>query len=168
MSDGIHQGSKLQRELPDVLLRFRRNPLALMCDIAEMYLKTVEVTKDRPYERSYENLLKQERVPTEYEFNLVFFGINCLRFQAQFVAQKHADNSRNEFPVAAEAVLKSTSCSFTKSWMRSKPTKECKPINGCQICPMFWKGYQPRLDQEKFALPVILLMNSCNTYIFSN
>ena len=55
MSDGIHQGSKLQRELPDVLLRFRRNPLALMCDIAEMYLKTVEVTKDRPYERSYEN-----------------------------------------------------------------------------------------------------------------
>ena len=26
-----------------------------MCDIAEMYLKTVEITKDRPYERSYEN-----------------------------------------------------------------------------------------------------------------
>ena len=33
---------------------------------------------------------------------------------------------------------------------------------------MFWKGYQPRLDQEMFALPVILLMNSCNSYIFSN
>lgn len=44
----------------------------------------------------------------EYEFNRVFFGINSLRFQAQFVAQKHADNSRNEYPVAAEAVLKST------------------------------------------------------------
>ena len=91
-----------------------------------------------------------------------------MRFQAQFVAQKHADNSRNEFPVAAEAVVKSTSCSFTKSWMRSKPTKECKPINGFQICLMFWKGYQPRLDQERFALPVILLMNSCNSHIFSN
>ena len=69
-----------------------------------------------------------------------FLVKNSLRCQAQFVAQKHADNSRNDFPVAAEAVLKSTSCSLTKSWMRSKPAQEYNPVNHFQICPMFWKG----------------------------
>ena len=69
-----------------------------------------------------------------------FLVKNSLRCQAQFVAQKHADNSRNDFPVAAEAVLKSTSCSLTMSWMRSKPAQEYNPVNHFQICPMFWKG----------------------------
>ena len=39
LNDLIHQGPKLQRELFDVLLRFRRQPVALVCDIAEMYLR---------------------------------------------------------------------------------------------------------------------------------
>ena len=38
-NDLNHQGSKLQRELFDVLLRFTRQPVALVCDIAEMYLQ---------------------------------------------------------------------------------------------------------------------------------
>ena len=56
----IYQGAKLQRELTDVLLRFRRNPVALtdvllrfrrnpvalMCDIAEMYLRIEVAPKD--------------------------------------------------------------------------------------------------------------------------
>ena len=38
LNDAIHQGPKLQRELFDVLLRFRRSPVAIACDISEMYL----------------------------------------------------------------------------------------------------------------------------------
>ena len=38
-SDIVLQGPKLQRDLFAVLLRFRRNPVALMCDIQEMYLQ---------------------------------------------------------------------------------------------------------------------------------
>lgn len=37
MNDVIHQGPELQRDLFEVLLRFRRFPIALVCDIAEMY-----------------------------------------------------------------------------------------------------------------------------------
>ena len=49
LNDAIHQGPKLQRESADVLLRFRRKPVALMCDIAEMYLRIEVTPKDRPY-----------------------------------------------------------------------------------------------------------------------
>ena len=43
LNDAIYQGPKLQRESTDVLLRFRKNPVALTCDISEMYLR-IEVT----------------------------------------------------------------------------------------------------------------------------
>ena len=85
-----------------------------------------------------------------------FLVRNSLRFQAQFVAQKHVDNSRNDFPVAAEAVLKSTSCSLTKSWMRSKPTQEYNPMNGFQnLSNVLERIKKKRLDQHRFALPAI-------------
>ena len=39
LNDMIHQGPNLQRKLFDVLLRFRRYPVAITCDISEMYLR---------------------------------------------------------------------------------------------------------------------------------
>ena len=42
----IYQGPKLLRDLNDILLRFRKHPVALMCDIAEMYLRIEVTTKD--------------------------------------------------------------------------------------------------------------------------
>lgn len=38
LNDVICAGPKLQKDLFDVLIRFRRNPVALACDIKEMYL----------------------------------------------------------------------------------------------------------------------------------
>ena len=52
--------------------------------------------------------MNQERAPAEYEFNRVVFGVNSSLFQAQFVAQTHAEKHKDEFPMAAETVLKST------------------------------------------------------------
>ena len=45
LNDMIHQGPKLQNELLDVLLRFRRYSIAVVCDIAEMYLR-IELSPD--------------------------------------------------------------------------------------------------------------------------
>ena len=39
LNDTIYQGPKLQRELSDVLLRFRKYQVCVTCDIAEMYLR---------------------------------------------------------------------------------------------------------------------------------
>ena len=97
LSDAIYQGPKLQRELTDVLLRFRRNPVALMCDIAEMNLRIEVAPKDRPYQRFLWRTLNQERAPDECEFNRVVFGVNSSPFQVQFVAQTHAENTKTSF-----------------------------------------------------------------------
>ena len=38
LNDMIHQGPNLQRKLFDMLLHFRRYPVAIACDIFEIYL----------------------------------------------------------------------------------------------------------------------------------
>ena len=38
LNDELYPGPKLQNSLFDVLLRFRRFPVAVVCDVSEMYL----------------------------------------------------------------------------------------------------------------------------------
>jgi len=47
LNDLIYRGPKLQQELLDVLLCFHRYPIALVCDIAEMYLQILLCPSDR-------------------------------------------------------------------------------------------------------------------------
>ena len=51
LNDAIYQGPKLQLDLFDVLMRFRRFPVAVVCDIAEMYLRIGISHEDQPYHR---------------------------------------------------------------------------------------------------------------------
>lgn len=108
LNDTIHQGPKLQRELFDVLLRFRRFPVAIVCDIAEMYLRIGIAPEDKPYHRFLWRGMNQCHSPDVYEFDRVVFGVNSSPFQAQYVSQQHAKKYQDEFPMAAETVLKST------------------------------------------------------------
>ena len=108
LNDAICQGPKLQRELVDVLLRFRRFPVALVCDIAEMYLRIGISPADRQFHRFLWRDLDQSRRPDVYQFNSLVFGVNSCPFQAQFVAQEHARQREKDFPKAAETVLEST------------------------------------------------------------
>ena len=108
LNDMIYSGPKLQSELFDVLLRFRSHSIALVCDIAEMYLRIQLPEADRVYHRFLWRGCNQERDPEEYEFNRVVFGITSSPFQAQFVIQKHAELYKSEYPMASETALKST------------------------------------------------------------
>ena len=49
LNEMMSLGPKLQRDLNNVLLRFRRNPVAIVCDISEMYLRVEISPKDRYY-----------------------------------------------------------------------------------------------------------------------
>ena len=104
----INQGPKLQKELSEVLLRFRKNTIAVACDIAEMYLQIEIAPKDRPYFCFMWRGIDRSRPPDIYEFSRVVFGVNCSPFLAQFVVQEHAKCHEAEFFVASETVLKST------------------------------------------------------------
>ena len=108
LNDMICQGPKLQRELIDVLLRFRRYPVAVVCDIAEMYLRIELCPEDRSCHRFLWRNLDISKKPCEYEFSRLMFGINASPFLAQFVSQQHATMFEQIYPRAAETILKST------------------------------------------------------------
>ena len=63
LNDIIQSGPKLQQDLVDVLLRFRRYPVAIVCNIAEMYLRIRVHPQDRPYQRVlWKSLNKSEKL----------------------------------------------------------------------------------------------------------
>lgn len=82
MNDAICAGPKLQKDLFDVLIRFRRNPVALACDIKEMYLQVEIEESDRPYFRLLWRDLDSSREPDAYEFSRVVFGKNSAPMEA--------------------------------------------------------------------------------------
>lgn len=53
LNDVLHQGPKLQIDLVNVLATFRRSPIALVRDIAEMYLQVYLQPSDRPVHRIF-------------------------------------------------------------------------------------------------------------------
>ena len=120
LNDTIHQGPKLQQDLSNVLLRFRKYPVAVVCDISEMYLQIQLEKSDRPYHRFLwrKNPCTQ---PDIYEFSRVVFGVNCSPFLAQLVTQTHAKRLVNEHPEAADTVLEST---YMDDSLDSAPTEE--------------------------------------------
>ena len=108
MNDVTQPDPKLQQDLVDVLLRFRRYPVALVYDIAEMYLRTGVHPQDRPYQRMLWRSLNQSEKPKILQFTCVVIGINSSSFHAQYVSQHHAKKNNNERPLTAETVLCST------------------------------------------------------------
>ena len=108
LNDVIYAGPKLQQELFDVLIRFRRNPIALACDVKEMYLQVEIKEKDRPMFRILWRDCDGGRDPDIFEFNRVVLGKNAAPMECQFVAQENARRHENLYPMAAETVLKST------------------------------------------------------------
>ena len=108
LNDELYPGPKLQNSLFDVLLRFRRFPVAVACDVSEMYLQIRIPPEDRPKFRFLWRNLEVDRKPDIYEFDRVVFGDASAPFRAQYVSQENARIHREEFPLAAATVTKST------------------------------------------------------------
>lgn len=114
LNDYIETGPKLQNDLFDVLLRFRKYQVAVACDISEMYLQVGISEPDRKYHR----ILWDD---DEFEFTRLVFGINASPFLAQLVAQTNAKRFSEKYPNAAETVIKST---YMDDSLDSVPTEE--------------------------------------------
>ena len=88
LNDVIYAGPKLQQELLDVLISFRPSPIALACDVKEMYLQVEIEEKDRPMFRILCTDCDDSRNPDVFEFNRVVFRKNTAPMKCLFVAQK--------------------------------------------------------------------------------
>lgn len=108
LNELIYPGPKLQNDLFDVLVRFRRDKIGVICDISEMYLQIMIAPEDRPMFRFLWRNLEQEKEPEIYDFNRLVFGTNAAPFISQVVSQENAKIHAHQFPLASEAVLQST------------------------------------------------------------
>ena len=104
LNDAIWPGPKLQRDLVDVLTRFRRAPVALSADISEMFLQVELQDKDRPFHWFLWRDFDTSRQPDVYEFQRLLFGNTASPFCSQYVLQTHAKTHALDFPEAASTV----------------------------------------------------------------
>ena len=108
LNDMIHAGPKLQQDLFNVLVRFRRNPVGVACDIKEMYLQIEIKEQYRSHFQLFWRDLDPNREPDVFEFSRVVFGKNSAPMESQFVGQENARRNQDRYPLATETVLKST------------------------------------------------------------
>ena len=99
-------GPKLQSDITDILIKFRKEPVALAGDISQMYHQLVLRPEDRPLHRFLWRNLDPGKEPEVYEFLRFIFGGCYCPFCAQYTWQKHAEDHRDEYPLAAAAVQK--------------------------------------------------------------
>ena len=103
LSDAVRSGPKLQRELTDVLTRFRRAPIALSGDISEIFLQVGLNEKDRQYHRFLWRDI-ESRDPDHHEFQRLLFGNRASPLCAQHVVHTHAKYHAKDYPQAAETI----------------------------------------------------------------
>ena len=100
-------GPKYQADMFSILVRFRKELVAFVGDVSQMYHQVVLPLEDRPLHRFLWRNLDQSKEPEVYEFLRYVFGGCYCPFCAQYVWQKHEDDHKAEYPLAAEVVKNS-------------------------------------------------------------
>ena len=67
----------MQRDSVNVLLRFRRYPVAIVGDISEIYLQVKIKEKNRSMFRFLWRYLDEKKSPVIHEFTRIIFGMNA-------------------------------------------------------------------------------------------
>lgn len=81
LNGSIHQCPKLQTNFCAALTRFRKYPVALACDIAEMYSRTGRAPEDQGIIIFY-GYMDRTKQPGIFESNSLVFGINSAPSEA--------------------------------------------------------------------------------------
>jgi len=107
LNDAVLPGPKLINDLVDVLVRFRRRPVAFMGDISEMFMQIVLAPEDRKYHRVLHRDKPDEPI-RELEFLRHSFGNAGSPAVAIHAIKTEAEAIRKTNPRLAEAIREST------------------------------------------------------------
>ncbi|XP_064645418.1 uncharacterized protein LOC135498615 [Lineus longissimus] len=93
-------GPKVQDELFDLLVRFRKHPVALSADVAKMYRQFRLADSDKDY---YRFVWRDNRTDDigDYRMTVVTFGVASSPHQAQRVLKQLAHDEKDNYPLAA-------------------------------------------------------------------
>ena len=101
LNDKIPPDPKLEADLFEGLLLFRRFQVAIACDVSEMYLQINISPLDRSMFGFLRKNLEVDRNPDGNDF---VFGDASASLCAQFVSQETPRNNRENLPHASETV----------------------------------------------------------------
>ena len=97
-------GPKLQSDIVNVLVKFRKEPVALAGDVSQMYHQILLRPEDRALHRFLYRNLNSGDTPKVYEFKRFIFGGCYCPFCVQFAWQHHARLNKETYPLGANAV----------------------------------------------------------------
>ncbi|XP_053685635.1 uncharacterized protein LOC128735162 [Sabethes cyaneus] len=92
--------------LPSVLRRFREFRIAVTGDIREMFHQVMVNRNDQQCQRFLWRNGEQDRRPDVYVMKVMTFGATCSPSCAQYVKNHNAYRFQNQFPKAADAIMK--------------------------------------------------------------
>ena len=98
----------MQQDIIKILTRFRKNKVAIACDIAEMYMNVEIAEEDRKFFRFLWRYTDNPAEVRVFEFQRLIFGGNASPFLAQLVSRENAITHKEDYPRACEIVLEST------------------------------------------------------------
>lgn len=104
----IQGGPALQPDLVGILLRFRRNQVAITGDIEKMFLQIVLKDTDRDSHHYLWRDLDLEATPKVYRMTRVTFGIISSPFMAICTKREHARLHLDAFPNSSAEILRNT------------------------------------------------------------
>ena len=104
LNDSLLPGPPLQPELTEVLLRFRRHPVALMGDVHRMFLMIEIEDSQRRWLRFVYRPFGSNIPLKVYEKNVVPFGLKCSPFLAIATMMLHLDTYSKTYPEASALV----------------------------------------------------------------
>lgn len=102
LSSVLMVGPKLQSNISDLLIQFRLNAVAVLCDVKSMY-RCIWLAKE---DCKYQHILWQDvdGKMQEYELKTVTFGLPPSPFLAQRVIKQLVEDEGGDFPTAAHVL----------------------------------------------------------------
>ena len=104
LNDCINNGPCLIPKIVEILLRFRRHPIALVADIRKMFLQIEVDERDRDCLRFLWRDLDQSKEPNVYRMTVVTFGVGSSPFLAIKSVKNHAALNKSSYPQEAKVL----------------------------------------------------------------
>ncbi|XP_076660817.1 uncharacterized protein LOC143364246 [Halictus rubicundus] len=107
LNDLLSAGPKLQRNLMDILLRWRRHKFAFLTDVEKMYRQIQVHPDDRDYQRVLWRDNPDQRIQV-FHLTTVTYGLTCAPFLAIRTLLQLADDEEEQFPRGAAILREAT------------------------------------------------------------
>lgn len=103
----LFTGPKLQKDIVDILLRFRLHQVAFTADVCKMYRQILVLPQHRTFQHIFWRPSSVDETK-EFELNTVTYGLSCAPFLALRVLQDTAEQECQNLPDVRDALMSQT------------------------------------------------------------